>query len=51
MKTSLAAQRTETFIKQGFKKHVCKGFLPKPNYFPTKMTIKLNHYHLSQKIP
>ena len=51
MKTSLAAQRTEMFKEQGFKNIFVKVFfLQKPNYFPTKMTIKLNNYHFSQKI-
>ena len=38
MKTSLAAQRTETFEEQGFKNIFVKVFLQKPNYFQTKMT-------------
>ena len=51
MKTSLAAQRTETFEEQGFKNIFVKVFLQKPSYFPTKMTIKLNNYHFPQKYP
>ena len=50
-KTSPAVQRTETFVKQGFKNMFVKVFLQKPKYFPTKMTIKFNHYHFSPKIP
>ena len=48
MKTSLAAQRTETFEEQGFKNIFVKVFFTK-TYFPSKITIKLNHYHFSQK--
>ena len=49
MKTSLAAQRAEIFKEQGFKNMSVKVFLQKPNYFPTKMTIKFNNYYFSQK--
>ena len=48
-KTSPAAPRNETFVKQGFKNMFVKVFLQKPKYFPTKMTIKFNHYHLFPK--
>ena len=51
MKTSLAAQRTEMFEEQGFKNIFVKVFSQKPNYFPKKMTVKLNNYHFPQKIP
>ena len=49
LKTSPAAQRTETFVKQGFKNMLVKVFLQKPNYFPTQMTIKFTHYNFSPK--
>ena len=52
MKTSLVAQRAETFKEQDFKNMFVKVFLQKPQKkYPTKMTIKLNNYHFPQKIP
>ena len=49
--TSPAAQRAETFEKQGFKNMFVKVFYKKPNYFPIKITIEFNNYHFHQKHP
>ena len=49
MKTSPAAQRTEMFVKQGFKNIFVKVFYKNPNYFPIRITIKFNHYHFFPK--